>query len=112
MTKNVQIIDGADNCTYSIYELTEKEFASLFPAAGQNIAFIEDVLLRLGEEGLVALLQPVWQRGEIKKTGANGIHGTLFYGLSHKKILPHQERRGNACRIETGWITLWTGQPG
>src|SRR5262245_6233124 len=85
MTRNVQIIDGADNCTYSIYAVTDDEFALLFPALGQNIEFIEDVLQRLGEEGLVALLQPVWQRGEIIKTDADGIHGTLFYGLSHKK---------------------------
>jgi|SRR5262245_42332604 hypothetical protein len=84
MTRNVQIIDGADNCTYSIYELTDEEFALLFPAPGQNVEFIEDALLRLGDERLAALLQPVWER-EIKKAEVNGIHGTLFYELSHKK---------------------------
>ena len=85
MTRNVQIIDGADNCTYSIYAMTDEAFALLFPAPGQNIEFIEDVVLRLGEDELAVLLRPVWERGEIKKTDVNGIHGTLFYELPHKK---------------------------
>ena len=27
--KNVQVIDGADNCTYSIYAFTDKEFSKI-----------------------------------------------------------------------------------
>ena len=50
--KNVQVIDGADNCTYSIYAFTDGEFLKIFPAARQDVEFIEDVLERLGTEAL------------------------------------------------------------
>lgn len=82
--KNIQIIDGADNCTYSIYETTDDEFHVIFPGLGQNIEFIEDVAVRLGDDKLAALMLPVWKR-PVKKKSANGIHGTLFYGLLWKK---------------------------
>ena len=35
-TTNVQIIDGATNCTYSIYAFTDEQFALLFPEEGQR----------------------------------------------------------------------------
>ncbi len=33
-TKNIQVIDGAVNCTYPIYSVTEEEFRVLFPENG------------------------------------------------------------------------------
>ena len=83
--KNVQIIDGADNCTYSIFQFTDAEFGLVFPASGQNIEFIEDVVERLGDARVGQLLSPVWKR-MVPKSDANGIHGTLFYQLEFKKI--------------------------
>ena len=44
--KNVQIIDGADNCTFSIYQFTDEEFDLVFLVAGQDLEFIDDVLGR------------------------------------------------------------------
>ena len=41
--KNVQVIDGASNCTYPVYAFTPEEFATLFPAPGQDVEFIEDI---------------------------------------------------------------------
>ena len=83
--KNVQIIDGAENCTYSVYRLTDDEFAAVFPTPGQDIEFIEDVVSRLGDDQVKTILGPVWARGEVSKALVNGIHGTLFYGLLSKK---------------------------
>ena len=40
--KNIQIIDGAINCVYDIFEATDDEFKLIFPA-GQDIAFIDEV---------------------------------------------------------------------
>jgi hypothetical protein len=37
--KNIQVIDGALNCTFSIFEATDEELALLFPEAGQEIQF-------------------------------------------------------------------------
>jgi hypothetical protein len=34
--KNIQVIDGALNCTFSIFEATDEEFALLFPEPGRK----------------------------------------------------------------------------
>ena len=82
--KNVQIIDGALNCTYSVFAFTDDEFKVVFPGEGQDIEFIEDVAARLGEERLVEVMKPTWER-ILDKKNVNGIHGTLFYQLEYKK---------------------------
>jgi hypothetical protein len=81
--KNIQVIDGADNCTYSIYAATEEEFKIIFPADGQDIEFIEDALKRNSKDVNNAL-EKVWNR-YIEKKDIQGIHGTLFYELENKK---------------------------
>lgn len=82
--KNVQLIDGADNCTYSIYAFTDEEFLKIFPAPEQDVEFIEDALERLGTEALDETLEKVWAR-PVRKPDVVGIHGTLFYELDRKK---------------------------
>jgi hypothetical protein len=37
--KNVQVIDGAENCTLPIYAGGDDDFALLFPRLKQNIEF-------------------------------------------------------------------------
>ncbi len=87
---NVQVIDGAMNCTYSSYAFTDDEFAKMFHAPGQDIEFIDDAEERLGAEELGKILGLVWER-PVRKSEAQGIHGTLFYELEYKGILPQQE---------------------
>ncbi len=82
--KNIQVIDGAVNCAYRVYEADDSAFATLFPAIGQDIEFIEDVADRLGEDALIRITRPLWAR-PVNKREVNGIHGTLFYGLPNKK---------------------------
>ena len=77
--KNVQIIDGADNCTFSIFQLTDDEFALIFPADGQDIQFAEDLSASAGRA-----LTAAWDR-PVRKADANGIHGTLFYGFAARR---------------------------
>lgn len=81
--KNIQIIDGALNCSYSIFSVTDEEFRILFPA-GQDIEFIEDVVRRVGDLELGKMMEPVWKR-PVRKPDVCGIHGTLFYKLPYKK---------------------------
>ncbi|HUI96912.1 MAG TPA: hypothetical protein VLX44_14230 [Xanthobacteraceae bacterium] len=81
--KNVQIIEGADNCTYDVFAFTDEEFSVIFPGAGQNVEFIEDAVVRIGDEELGRILRPVWKR-RARKSEIVGIHGTLFYELAHK----------------------------
>lgn len=80
--KNIQIIDGADNCVYDIFAATTEEFSLIFPT-GQDVAFIEEVLARGHEEELGDVFTRIWQR-RIPKREAMGIHGLLFYELDQK----------------------------
>jgi len=82
--KNIQVIDGAQNCVYDIFAATEDEFALVFPL-GTDIAFIDEVYENVDEQLLDAAFKCIWQR-PVQKSQANGIHGTLFYELEEKKI--------------------------
>ncbi|WP_337267578.1 hypothetical protein [Oryzifoliimicrobium ureilyticus] len=78
--KNIMVIDGADNCAYDVFQATEEEFRSIFPANDQDVAFAEELGDR--EEGF---LIEIYQR-PLHKTKVQGLHGMLFVGCSHKKI--------------------------
>jgi hypothetical protein len=83
MNKNVQVIDGAINCTYDIFSMPEEDFKQVFPN-GQDVEFIEDVIERLGKKKTELIIGPIWKHRQNKAT-VQGIHGTLFYELSKKK---------------------------
>jgi hypothetical protein len=81
--KNIQVIDGADNCVYDIFSATEDEFALIFPL-GTDVAFIDEVYDR-GEPSLLDdAFNRIWTRRQ-QKSDVKGIHGTLFYELAGKK---------------------------
>lgn len=48
--KYIQIIDGAQNCGYWIYGITDDLFEEIFPEKGQDIEFIDDFIDRVGEK--------------------------------------------------------------
>jgi hypothetical protein len=81
--KNIQVIDGAQNSVYDIFAATEEEFLLIFPA-GEDVAFIDEVMTRGPEQQLQEALSRIWQR-RVPKRDAIGIHGLLFYELEHKK---------------------------
>ena len=81
--KNIQVIDGAENCTYSIYSIDEELFEEIFPN-GQDIEFADDLIDRVGPERSQNILSILWKNQADKKS-VNGIHGTLFYELNFKK---------------------------
>lgn len=81
--KNIQIIDGAENCTYDIFSIDEMNFEIIFPD-GQDIEFAEDLQQRLGLKNTNDIFNQLWKNKADKKT-IDGIHGTLFFQLSHKK---------------------------
>jgi len=89
--KNIQIIDGALNCTFSIFEATDEEFARLYPEAGQEIQFAEDLANLPAQDEVFATLNRIWER-PIRKRDVQGIHGTLFYGLDHYKRFYREKR--------------------
>jgi hypothetical protein len=79
--KNIQVIDGAQNCTFSIFQATDDEFALLFPDAEQDIQYAEDLP---DSKDIEAALNRIWER-PIRKRDAMGIHGTLLYQLQRYK---------------------------
>ena len=79
--KNIQVIDGAQNCTFSIFQATDEEFSLVFPEPGQDMQYAEDLP---NNEEIVRALSAVWER-PIRKQDAQGIHGTLFYELGRYK---------------------------
>jgi hypothetical protein len=90
--KNIQIIDGADNATYSIFQASDEEFATIFPREGQDLEIVEDYVSRVGEDEAKKTLSGLWKR-PIYKRDAQGIHGTLFYDYQEKaKYLPTSRR--------------------
>jgi hypothetical protein len=80
--KNIQVIDGTENCTFSIFQATDEEFLLIFPDPGQDVEFSEDLFERVG--GNSRALDDLWER-PIRKVDADGIHGTLFYGFEAKR---------------------------
>jgi hypothetical protein len=90
--KNIQIIDGALNATFSVFQATEDEFTAIFPANGQDIELIEDFIKRCGVEEASRILGPIWER-PILKRDAQGIHGTLYYEYGDRRqYLPATKR--------------------
>jgi hypothetical protein len=82
--KNIQVIDGADNCVYDIFAATDEEFALVFQK-GQDIAFINEVYSRADTADLDRTFAMMWGR-RLSKSDVIGIHGTLFYDLDHKSV--------------------------
>lgn len=82
--KNIQIIDGAQNCVYDVFAATDDEFSLIFPN-GTDIAFIEEVYAKGDEQALDAAFNNIWKR-RVRKRDAQGIHGILFYELPDKMV--------------------------
>ncbi|MGG9016250.1 hypothetical protein ACQ9A5_26235, partial [Escherichia coli] len=59
--KNVQIIDGANNATFSVFQATDEEFTAIFPE-GRDMELIEDLVERLGDDEAARILTPLWDR--------------------------------------------------
>jgi len=92
--KNIQIIDGALNCTFSLFQATDEEFALLFPEPRQDIQYAEDLAYLPHQERITVALNRLWER-PIRKQDVQGIRGTLFYQLERYKAW-YREKREDA----------------
>jgi hypothetical protein len=95
--KNIQIIDGADNCTYDIYAVTDDEFSAIFPG-DTDVEFVEDFVERVGEVRAGEISEAMWLR-RVDKKSANGIHGTLFYELRKKAVYYPTKKEAEAIAL-------------
>lgn len=110
--KNIQVIDGASNCTFSLFQATDDEFALLFPDHGQDMQYSEDLRNLPDRQEIEVALQRIWER-PIRKQDAMGIHGTLLYQLqSYKKWYPKQrEDAVDARAINVAQRRLFGSRP-
>jgi hypothetical protein len=99
LVKNIQVIDGAVNCVYDIFQATDEEFRSIFPE-GEDVAFIDEVYAKGEKEPLDRAFNAIWTR-RVPKLQANGIHGLLFYELESKKPY-YPTRRDEEARNPNG----------
>jgi hypothetical protein len=81
--KNIQVIDGAENCVYDVFAMPEDVFSLVF-APGTDIAFVEELERRADADRVFEALGTVWGN-RVPKSQVQGIHGTLFYGLIQKR---------------------------
>lgn len=79
----IQVIDSAENCVYDTFSASEQDLSLLFPN-GTDIAFAEDLFARADSEMVKEALQRLW-KNRVPKNETRGIHGTIFYGLEHKR---------------------------
>jgi hypothetical protein len=89
--KNIQIIDGATNFTFSLFQATDEEFELLFPEPRQDIQYAEDLAGLPRQNEIAGALQRIWER-PIRKQDIQGIHGTLFYQLQRYKKTFREKR--------------------
>jgi hypothetical protein len=82
--KHIQVIDSADNCSFSVYVVDEEHFYIIFPEPGQDVEFVEDLVKRVGQRRAGELVKMATSK-RIEKTGLNGLHGTLFFGLPERR---------------------------
>ena len=73
--KNIQVIDGAENCVYDVFQIDNEGFNLIFPNEGQEIQFIEDVK---ETDEIEEVFRRLW-KGRQDRRNIKGIHGTLFY---------------------------------
>jgi len=82
--RNIQIVDGADNATFSVFQATDDEFNQIFPTIGQDMEISEDFVQRVGEAHANLIFNAIWER-PILKRDVNGIHGTLYFNYQSRR---------------------------
>ena len=88
--KNILVVDGAENCAFSVCRIDHADFAIVFPNPGQDVEFIEDLVGRIGDARTAGVVQRSTTR-RIHKRDAIGVHGTLFFGLpDRRKYFPNK----------------------
>lgn len=90
--KIIQVVDGADNATFSLFEATEDEFSLIFPGDQQDMALIEDVASSPNAKAAFDALGRIWNR-PILKRDAYALNGVLFYDNDRRRADVPASRR-------------------
>ena len=108
--KNIQVIDGAQNCSFSVYSTSEECFSLIFPEPGQDVEFVEDLVKRVGDRRAGEIVMTATSK-RLEKTTLNGLHGTLFFKLPDRKIWYPNKRESDLDRPDLALILDQAGSP-
>lgn len=88
MKRNIQIVDGATNSTFDVFEISVEQYSILFPN-GSNVSFLDDFPLLEDDVDFWSNLYS----NKLEKCKINGIHGTLHSTGSYveKKEFPNRK---------------------
>ncbi|MGH6889219.1 MAG: hypothetical protein ACREHF_08495 [Rhizomicrobium sp.] len=64
--KDIQVVDGALNCTFRIFQTADEEFALLFPEPQQDIQCAENLINLPRQEEVEAALRRIWERPALR----------------------------------------------
>jgi hypothetical protein len=95
-TKNIQVIDGAINSTFEVYQVPEELFNLLFPD-GTDVAYLDEVEERLKLNSIDEEIE-MWgavYRNKVDKKQLTGIHGTLHLTGSYSDKAYFPTRKEN-----------------
>ena len=97
--KNIQVIDGAVNSIFEIYEVDDLIFNEIF-ANERDVVFISDLLeySDFSNEEVIAFWRKVYSCRKDKKI-VNGIHGTLHLEGSNCKKDYYFDGKESSVRI-------------
>lgn len=87
MTKNLMIIDGAVNCTFDVFNITDEQFKFIFPAEGQELECIDALVDKHGDDRIDEVFKGIFEYCHMNKGWIEGIHGTLFYEYPKRRAL-------------------------
>ncbi len=93
--KNVQVIDGALNSTFEIYQVSDEVFRIMFPD-DSDIAFLDEVEERFKQIGYDDRIWDTVYKDRVDKKQVAGIHGTLHLTGSYgsKSSFPNRKESG------------------
>ena len=75
----------------------------LFPGPRQDIQYVEDLVHLAEQSEINSALRHIWER-PIRKSEAQGIHGTLFYQLQRYKKWYREKREDAIEPSAINWV--------
>lgn len=84
--KNIMLIDGASNCTFDVYRISEEHFKYLFPNEGQELEYIDALIEQHGEDPVDEAIKGIFEYCYMNKSWIEGIHGTLIYEYPQRRV--------------------------
>ena len=91
--KNILVVDGANNCAYDVFAVSDDMFKLIFPEEGQDIEFGEDLGARMDLGIIDPRALADMYKNRVPRYQISGIHGIFFADLKHVKERVYPNKR-------------------